>query len=245
MSGNLFVYLSVCILAPLFFSVFILHRREPGFGLLREKLYVIAFSLPLFVPYRWLERILFNHITGVGGAYAVNAILAAVETILLVVLLLILVGVKKPEKPGDLFFSFLFLGLGFGLGKIGRDVMLIFFHSLHIFYGYSQFSSFLTGPFLIQRFLESLYGIIAAGMAGFAVFRLRKAGTSSSLWFFLLAFLFQQVEGLPRVLFQFIPFFALLMQSYLVSLLPLGLLLSFAILWLISRMEARKWAPAP
>jgi len=242
MIANLAVYLVVCLAAPCIFYLFILSRREPLPGHFREFLYLAAFFLPLLIPYRWLERILFDTLAGVGGAYAVNALLAAVETTFLAVLVYVLMKEKRPETPAELFFSFLFLGLGFGLGKIGRDVVLVFSHPLHQFYGYSQFSTFLTGPFLIQRFLEILYGVIAAGMAGLAVFRVRKVSFMSGVGLLLLAFLFQQVEGLPRVLFQFIPLFGLFMQSYLVSLLPIGLLLSFAILWLVSRLEARKWA---
>ncbi|HSV30611.1 MAG TPA: hypothetical protein VLH40_01130 [Atribacteraceae bacterium] len=201
-----------------------------------------AFLLPLILPYRLLEKALYDRIAGLGNVWLISVLITVLELSLLAFLIDRLYRRLKPQHATALFPFWLFIGIGFALGKITRDLLLILFHDLSRFYGYSQFSTFPTGPFLIQRLLEIVFGVAACAFLAFGRYRDVPYPIRRFVGFVLLSFFILQMEIVPRLLFQFIPFLSLFTQAYLVSLLPLLCILTLGILWYAYRREERREA---
>ncbi len=216
----------------LFVALFFRKTRFP-----RKKLvlyYLLSIILPLVIPYRWLEKILFDYLAGLPPALFIALIMILSEWALLL-LLLIKANQETTETIEEKFFLFLLLGLGLGLGKALRDTLLVYFHSLSTFYGYSQFANFPSFFYLLQKIMEAQIEVISAGLLGLAFLSPRGYTFYNLVSYSLISFLPKGLLGLAQVLIQFIPSLSFLASVYLISLLPLTLIIGFGLLWYLYR----------
>ncbi|MDK2895904.1 MAG: hypothetical protein PWP04_24 [Candidatus Atribacteria bacterium] len=229
----------ILLLLPLAFK-FIFIRQNPISTKNIVIFYSISFVLPLVIPYPWIEKITLDYFAGLGPAFLSTTLILLLE-LFLAFLLSWLLSQRLPLEhftPTN-FFLFPLLGLGFGLGKMLRDILLVYYHPLSSFYGYSQFANFPTTSFLIQKLLQAQIETIAFGILGIAFLRMTQVQKRNPFIFFLLALGIKELENLARLLPQFVPSLAFLSAVYLISLLPLTLIIGLAILWFLYQREKR------
>jgi len=231
---NYLWYTAITILIAFLLFV-VLFFRKSEFP--RKKLllyYLLSVALPLVIPYRWVEKILFDYLAGLPSALFISLVLILIEWALLF-FLIVRVHKKAIDAPEEQFFLFLLLGLGFGMGKALRDTLLVYFHSLSVFYGYSQFANFPSFFYLLQKIMEAQIEVISAGLLGLAF--LSPAGYTFQhlVSYSLLSFIPKGLITIAQVLIQFVPSLFFLASVYLVSLLPLTLIIGAGLLWYLYR----------
>ncbi len=216
----------------LFVALFFRKTRFP-----RKKLvlyYLLSIILPLVIPYRWLEKILFDYLAGLSSALFIALIMILSEWALLL-LLLMKANQETTDTLEERFFLFLLLGLGLGWGKALRDMLLVYFHPLFIFYGYSQFANFPSFLYLLQKIMEAQIEVISAGLLGLAFLSPRGYTFYNLISYSLISFLPKGLLSLAQVLIQFVPSLSFLASVYLISLLPLTLIIGAGLLWYLYR----------
>ena len=178
------------------------------------------------IPYRWVEKILFDCLAGLPSALFISLVLILIEWALLFFLIM-KANQEMLDAPEEKLFLFLLLGLGFGLGKALRDTLLVYFHSLSAFYGYSQFANFPSFFYILQKIMEAQIEVISAGLLGLAF--LSPAGYTFHhlVSYSLLSFIPKGLITLAQVLIQFVPSF-LLSFSLSHRLLPLTLIIGWS-----------------
>ena len=196
--------------------------------------YLFSIALPLVIPYPWIEKILFDYLAGLPSALLISLILILIEWALLLFLIM-KAHQEKVDSPEEKFFLFLLLGLGFGLGKALRDTLLVYFHSLSVFYGYSQFANFPSFFYLLQKIMEAQIEVISAGLLGLAFLSPAGYALHHLVSYSLLSFIPKGLITLVQVLIQFVPSLSFLASVYLISLLPLTLIIGFGLLWYLYR----------
>jgi hypothetical protein len=102
-------------------------------------------------------------------------------------------------------FSLSPFGLGLGLGKALRDTLLVYFHPLFIFYGYSQLANFPSFLYLVQKILESQIEVVSAGLLGLAFLSPRWYTIHHLISYSLISFIPKGLISLSQVLIQFVP----------------------------------------
>ena len=231
---NYLWYTAITILIAflLFVALFFRKTKFP-----RHKLflyYLLSLILPLVIPYRWLEKILFDYLAGLSSALFITLVLILIEWVLLLFLLM-KANQETTETIEEKFFIFLLLGLGLGLGKALRDTLLVCFHPLSTLYGYSQFANFPSFFYLGQKILESQIEVISAGLLGLAFLSPRGYTIHHLISYSLISFIPKGLISLSQVLIQFVPSLSFLASVYLISLLPLALIIGFGLLWYLYR----------
>ncbi|MEI6157106.1 MAG: hypothetical protein WCP87_01920, partial [Atribacterota bacterium] len=216
-------------------------RKEPTPFPGEAKAFFFPFFLPLVIPYRLLERGLMNVVAGFVPVWAVNALMTGMELILLYAAVRFFSRPMKVVSRSFFFRICLLIGLGFGMGRWFRDVLLVWYHPLFIVYGYSQFSHFLNVFFHLQGVLQGLLDLMGAGFFALTITRGdTRQPTRTVVGFLLGGGLFKEIDTLIKVLFQFVPSFSFFASVYLISLLPLLLLAGFSLLWMAYRRWERK-----
>ncbi len=230
-----YLWYTVIVILVAFLLFVALFFRKSKFP--RKKLllyYLLSIALPLVIPYRWLEKILFDYLAGLPSALFISLVLILAEWALLLFLIM-KANREEVDPPEEKFFLFLLLGLGFGLGKALRDMLLVYFHSLSIFYGYSQFANFPSFFYLLQKIMEAQIEVISAGLLGLAFLPPAGYALCHLISYSLLSFIPKGLISLAQVLIQFVPSLSFLASVYLISLLPLTLIIGFGLLWYLYR----------
>lgn len=231
---NYLWYIATTILIAFLLFVVLFFRKSK---FTKKKLllyYLLSIALPLVIPYRWVEKILFDYLAGLPSALFISLVLILIEWALLFFLIM-KANQEMLDAPEEKLFLFLLLGLGFGLGKALRDTLLVYFHSLSVFYGYSQFANFPSFFYILQKIMEAQIEVISAGLLGLAF--LSPAGYTFHhlVSYSLLSFIPKGLITLAQVLIQFVPSLSFLASVYLISLLPLTLIIGFGLLWYLYR----------
>ncbi len=152
--------ITIFIFNILFFLIFF--RKKPLSFQNWIRIFVVPFILVIILPYHQVERFLLNRLAGFLPVLSINTLLVLFELMILSFSLLFLL--KIPKKSGiELFRYFLLIGVGFGCGRFFRNVILVWYHPLSSFFGYSQFSNFITGFFIAQEILQILMIIVSSG----------------------------------------------------------------------------------
>ncbi|NLJ49280.1 MAG: hypothetical protein GX428_06815 [Candidatus Atribacteria bacterium] len=202
-------------------------------------IFFFPFILVMIIPYHQIERFLLNRLAGFLPVLLIHTILVLIELVLISVSLLYLLKIIK--KSGiELFRYFLLIGVGFGCGYFFRNVILIWYHPLSSFFGYSQFSNFITGFFIAQEILHILIFIVSSGFLGIGLIRLQKNQKFAGILSIFFAFCLLEIDALVRVLFQYMPSFAFLSAVYVISILPLLFILGGIFLWISYRHQEKK-----
>ena len=192
---------------------------------------LVSFALPLFLPYRLIEKGLLDYEGGTLWNFLVSALVNLVE---LVFLFIILVFMKKKDPEAflqnrDILGLSFLCGFHFGWGKACRDSLLLFFHPLSLYYGYSQFLIFPSFSYLIPKMMEVVFEAQVGSFLGIGIFSSNTVSTRLLRFFFVL--LFKGVPGFLQTAIQFVPELRFLSSLYLLSLFPLTLIVGFILLW--------------
>lgn len=229
--------ITIFIFNILFFLIFF--RKKPLSFQNWIRIFVVPFILVIILPYHQIERFLLNRLAGFLPVLSINTLLVLFELMILSFSLLFLL--KIPKKSGiELFRYFLLIGVGFGCGRFFRNVILIWYHPLSSFFGYSQFSNFITGFFIAQEILQILIIIVSSGFLGIGFIRLQKNQKFAGILSIIFAFCIIEIDALVRVLFQYIPSFAFFSAVYVISILPLLFILGGVFLWMSYRRQEKK-----
>lgn len=236
---NIFIVplITIFIINILFYLIFF--RKKPLSLQNWITIFFFPFILVMIIPYHQVERFFLNRLAGFLPVFSINSILVIVELILLSVSLLFLIKVIK--KSGiELFRYFLLIGVGLGCGRFFRNVILVWYHPLSSFFGYGQFSNFITGFFIAQEILQILIVIVSSGFLGIGLMKLTKKQHSAGIMSIIFAFCILEIDALVQVLFQYVPSFAFFSAVYVISILPLLFILGGVFLWISYRRQEKK-----
>jgi len=235
------IYLSPIItLVILIFLFSVLFFRKRKIAFMHNGLtYCIPLVLIMIIPYHQLERLLLNTMAGLWPVFFINTIITFIEISLLYIAI---TSLTRKEKIIDLnlFPIYLLIGLGMGSGHFLRDVLLVWYHPLSGYFGYSQFSSFITSFYLAQEVFQALLFVVSAGFIGLGCIRMAKGQSLLGITSLIYAFLIIEIDSIIRVLFQYVPSFSFFASVYVISLLPLLLILGSAFLWYSYRRQERR-----
>ena len=201
--------------------------------------YLAPLALGMVIPYHQLERVLINAMAGFWPVLFINTSITLIEIGLLSMFVDLWLKKRKMVEFG-LFPYLLLIGLGMGSGRFLRDVLLVWYHPLSHFFGYSQFSNFITGFYLAQEILQSLIFVICAGFLGLGYIRVNQGQHGAALFSFVSSFFILEIDAVIQVLFQYVPSFAFFSTVYVISLLPLLLILGGGFLWFSYRRQERR-----
>lgn len=197
--------------------------------------------LPLFLPYRLIEKILLECGGGTAWAFLSNYSTNLVEllTLFLVLFLRKNQNVEIFAHKQDVFNLSFFFGLHFGWGKALRDSLLAFFHHFSVYYGYSQFMIFPSFFYLVLKIMEVIFEAQVGAFLGTALFFPHVPSLRLPLLLFLLVF--KGIPGFMETAIQFAPRFRFVSSLYPISLLPLTIILGFVVMQrLLQRKEEEK-----
>lgn len=228
----------VIVLVQILFYLFFFRKKPISFQNWIS-IYLFPFLLVIIIPYHQIERFLLNRIAGFLPVLSIQTLIVFFELIILSSGLIFVIKITK--KSGiELFRYFLLIGVGLGCGRFFRNVILIWHHPLSSFFGYSQFSNFITGFFIAQEILQILIVIISSGFLGIGFMRLIKNQKSIGIMSIIFAFGILEIDALVRVLFQYVPSFAFFASVYVISLLPLLFILGGVFLWISYHRQEKK-----
>lgn len=223
---NYIIFLSVAFVIPALLPS-LLKKTQPGF----HRFYLLSFLIPLIIPFPQIERLLLFQYAGFEGTFL--SLLARTYAELVVIFLMIRVSAASANFSSLL--PALLWGWSFGLSKLVRDVILVLFHPLHRFYGYSQFTSFLSPLFLVRGILEAQIEVAIFGFfATWLLSRKQKTETKNTLFLGLILCV-KSLHVLVLSLAQSMPWGALISILYTPSILPLICTLSYATLFITYR----------
>jgi hypothetical protein len=229
--------ITVIIVNILFYLIFF--RKKPISFQNWINIFLFPFILMIIIPYHQVERFLLNRLAGFLPVLSINTILVLIELVLISASVLFLL--KKIKKSGvELFRYFLLIGVGLGCGRFFRNVILVWYHPLSSFFGYGQFSNFITGFFIAQEILQILIVIVSSGFLGIGLMKLTKKQHSAGIMSIIFAFCILEIDALVRVLFQYVPSFAFFSAVYVISILPLLFILGGIFLWISYRRQEKK-----
>ena len=229
--------ITVIIVNILFYLIFF--RKKPISFQNWINIFLFPFILMIIIPYHQVERFLLNRLAGFLPVLSINTILVLIELVLISASVLFLL--KKIKKSGvELFRYFLFIGVSLGCGRFFRNVILVWYHPLSSFFGYSQFSNFITGFFIAQEILQILIIIVSSVFLGIGFIRLQKNQKFAGFRSIIFAFCILEIDALVRVLFQYVPSFAFFSAVYVISILPLLFILGGVFLWITYRHQEKK-----
>ncbi|MBP8933806.1 MAG: hypothetical protein KBG67_05190 [Candidatus Atribacteria bacterium] len=229
--------ITIILVNILFYLIFF--RKKPISFQNWMKLFLFPFLLVIVIPYHQVERILLNIWAGFLPVLSINTFLVLIELILLSVSMYFLIKIT-PKRGVELFPYFLLIGLGLGCGRFFRNVILVWYHPLNSFFGYGQFSNFITGFYIVQEVLQLLIVIVCSGYMGLGFIRFMKGQFSKGIMSIIFSFLMLEIDALVRVLFQYVPFFAFFSAVYVISILPLLFILGGLFLWMSYRRQEKK-----
>lgn len=202
---------------------------------------LLLMFLPLFLPYRLIEKTLLECGGGTAWAFLSNYSTNFVEMLAFFLVLLLLKN-QNPElfaHKQDVFTLSFFFGLHLGWGKALRDSLLAFFHHFSPYYGYSQFMIFPSFFYLVLKIMEVIFEAQVGALLGIALFFPGVPSLRLPLLLFLLVF--KGIPGFMETAIQFIPRFRFFSSLYPISLLPLTIILGFVVMQrLLQRKEEEK-----
>lgn len=220
------IFLAVVLLAPALLLSF-LKKAQTGFYLL----YVLSFLIPLILPLPQIERLLLFCYAGFEGTFL--SLLAKTYAELAIIFLMI--GILAVPKTPLSLLPALFWGWSFGMGKLVRDILLVLFHPLHHFYGYSQFASFLTPLLVIRGALEAQVEMAVFGLLALWFHSRKRKDRSQSPLILIAVFCIKTLHALVLSFAQSTPQGALVSILYTSSILPLLSVLGYAMLFVSYR----------
>ncbi|MEN3186402.1 MAG: hypothetical protein ABDK94_10375 [Atribacterota bacterium] len=217
---------------------FLFHKKFPKEIILWSLLSIL---LPLLLPYQLIEKSLLDYEGGTAWAFF-SAYAVSITELFILLILLILAKNQKPEmfaQNKEVFAVSFFLGLHFGWGKVFRDSLLLSFHHLSVYYGYSQFMAFPSLSYLVSRIMRTIFDAQNGAFLGIALLSPYGWPPRSALLSFIFAF--KGIPGFIETTIQFVPRFRLFSSLYLVSFFPLIIIIGFIVIQrLLQRKEEEK-----
>ncbi|WP_369018801.1 hypothetical protein QBE54_02570 [Thermatribacter velox] len=221
---------AVFLVSAFFFPVFLLFflKKIPaGF----YRLYLSGLLASLIIPLPQIERLLLSLLAGFEGTFV--SLLARSYAELVVIVFVLRISGSSEDQP--LLLPALLSGWAFGMGKLVRDILLVLFHPLHRFYGYSQFASFLTPLFVIRGILEAQVEMAAFGLLALWLHSKKQKGRTRSSLSLIAALCIKTLHALILSLAQSTPQGVLVSILYTSSILPLLSVLGYATLFVSYR----------